>query len=93
MVMTGKAVYGSDLTKPQQEHYSMFGMVAAALIRGPAGTPIGAITAIGRQADDEYFETRDGILTMKCLARSVAWIIPEGVEWMWPRPQEVNDDT
>ena len=87
MVMTGPAVYGSDLTGIQQEHYSMFGMVAAVLIRDSEGTPIGAITAIGRQAEDDFFETEDGVLAMKSLAKSVAWIIPEGVRWMWPRPE------
>lgn len=91
LVIKGAAVSSPvhGLTKLQQERYAMFGVVAATVIRDAAGERIGVITAIGRD-DDGFFDGLAGIKLMRNLATSVAWIIPEAVKWMWPRPGEVK---
>jgi hypothetical protein len=91
LVIKGAAVWGPDngLTKLQQARYGMFGVVAAALIHDEPGQQIGAVTAIARD-DDRFFESDAGIKLMRNLARGLAWIIPEAVQWMMPRAEEVG---
>lgn len=94
VIVKGPAVSSPEhgLTRIQQARYAMFGVVAATLIRDERGDPIGAISAIARD-DDRFFEDEHGLLLLRNLARGLAWIIPEAVDWMMPRGREVRGDT
>ncbi len=84
-VVTGEGVSSSEhgLTAIQQRRYRMFATVAATVIRGARGTPIGVLTAIGRE-DDGFFDD-GGVEVLAQLADGLAWLIPQAVEWMMPR--------